>query len=635
MSAKLLLSFCMLWRSFGLVVAQGAAAPPDYVQWRIISERAERMIEAGKGSKSILAHLRDMLAKWRTQFSSAQDDNKIWINNLKSQVTTLGPFAEDGNEHAEIKQRRAELTEKINILAVPVLTAQEAYNHADGLIREIDTIIRLQQTDQLFALGVSALNPTIYTKLDAMSEALGHLRAEFYMALLLLLRGGPWVETAGRFVNRQEDAQSEVWRFLISIGRLVLPIAALFALSIGPPDLELFGSRSAAFLEHLLLLAIGFVSLRWASNQLLIADDGRTFLAFSEPVRVTLHHYALLLTVIMLGQNFVFALLSFNLLSEVERTAWSSPFVLLLGVALFWVGRTFKTAIVADGQAEMLLRERAVRLLGRVVIPVSVLAPVLAAIGYQHAAEFVLFITLETLALLSVVLVFLKFLIALNQLALPDQANLENSLMVLFLGFVLSALAVPVLGLIWGARVAELTELWAGFNAGIMLGDARLSPIGFVTFAFIFGVGYTITRLAQGALRGSVLPKTRIDPGARNAIISGVSYVGIFLAALTVISSAGLNLPSLAIVAGALSVGIGFGLQNTMPNFVSGIILLIERPITEGDWIEVAGHMGYVRDISLRSTRIETFDRTDVIVPNADLVSGVVTNWTCGNTVGA
>ena len=659
--SALCLSIFMLAGVADLGLAQDTEIAPDYVEWRSVSERTERLIERGRASKGVLERRRQTLAEWRAQFSSAREENKSRISTLRSQLATLGPVTEAGSDPIEITRRRAELNMKISVLVVPGLTAQEAYNHADGLIQEIATMIRTQQTDRLFALRPSPLNPGMWqatsagilqsflqwkleitravsTDIPLIERLENVLFTGFYLltGLVMLVRGGHWVEAAGQALSRRGREQTEVWRFLISIGRLVLPVAALFALSIGLSEPGLFGRRSALLLESLPLWAIAFVSLRWVSAQLLIADEGRALLPFAEPIRLRLHHYALLITLIVLGHNAVFVVLSSDYVSDGSSAVLSFPFLVLLGILLFRVGYFLKTAPVSDNQfySAGSARERVIRFVGRAIVFVAFAAPVLAAIGYQHAAEFVLFNTIETLVLLAVLLVFLRFLTALYGLVLRGAVSVEDSLVPVLLALALCILAVPVLALIWGVRIAELTEIWAQFNAGIMLGDARLSPMDFLAFAFIFIAGYMITRLVQGALRSSVLPKTRIDIGAQNAITAGVGYVGIFLAALTAISSAGLNLSSLAIVAGALSVGIGFGLQNIVSNFVSGIILLIERPITEGDWIEVAGHMGYVRDISVRSTRIETFDRTDVIVPNADLVSGIVTNWTRGNTVG-
>jgi potassium efflux system protein len=132
--------------------------------------------------------------------------------------------------------------------------------------------------------------------------------------------------------------------------------------------------------------------------------------------------------------------------------------------------------------------------------------------------------------------------------------------------------------------------------------------------------------VVQRWLNTAFLPATDLDAGLRNSILTAAGYFGIIVSGAVAFSYLGLSLDRLAIVAGALSVGIGFGLQSIVNNFVSGLILLWERPIRVGDLVVVGDGEGYVRRINVRATEIETFDRSTVIVPNSSLISGVVKN---------
>ncbi|MHB8455269.1 MAG: mechanosensitive ion channel domain-containing protein [Acidiferrobacterales bacterium] len=180
---------------------------------------------------------------------------------------------------------------------------------------------------------------------------------------------------------------------------------------------------------------------------------------------------------------------------------------------------------------------------------------------------------------------------------------------------------------IWGLSDAVVLEVRGYLIDGFTVGSLRVFPVRILLALITFVVLFALSGWMRAHLKRRWLGRIHMEPGAREAMVTIVGYAGTATAIIAALSVAGLELGNLAIIAGALSVGIGFGLQNIVNNFVSGLILLFERPIKTGDWIVVGGTEGYVRRIRIRSTQIQTFDRADVIVPNSELISGQVTNW--------
>ena len=180
----------------------------------------------------------------------------------------------------------------------------------------------------------------------------------------------------------------------------------------------------------------------------------------------------------------------------------------------------------------------------------------------------------------------------------------------------------------WGLSETSLRLLskitWTGFNVSP---NVNIVPGQLLLGMILFAALITFIRWLASRLEKKWLTRTPLEAHTREAVATLFTYVAFVLAGLAGLSYAGLDLSKLAIVAGALSVGIGFGLQNVVNNFVSGIILLFERPIRTGDYITVNMTEGYVRRVRIRSTEIETLDRMSVIVPNSELLMNHVKNW--------
>lgn len=669
-----------LWLALACGMAQAqAAADIDYDAWGRFADRAETSVDAGRIGDAQLLELRGDVVEWRDRLAAAQSINAPRIATVKDQIAALGPAPAEGVSEAEdVAARRKALNEQLAELQAPGLRAVEAFSRAASLVTAIDELQRTRQTSALMQITPSPLLPSSWGAAASDGMALvrglaGDFRTRIEdaegspllrgrmiwtvvylaMAVGLLIFGRRWVDgLPRRLAPRLSDHTREALTFVVSLAQIAIPVAGVYLAVLAVDATGLVGDWGRPILMTLPVAGLIIFAGRWLSWRFFPLRFDPP-ICFSEPQRIKARFQGTLLAVVLAVHHVAGrAILPLSgryvadpapgstipmRVGDAAAGVWHLPIILLGALALYRLGFILRGATRVTpktGRDTMTYRPRVVAATGAIARLTAVAVPVMALVGYVNFANALLWPVALSVGLVMLVILLQEFIADLYAMAKRDTTASRDALGPVLIGFGLVLASIPVFALIWGATPSDLAEWWTALRQGVQLGGVSLSPGAILTFVLVFGLGYFVTRVVQGAVRNSILPRTRLDAGAQNAAVSGLGYIGIFLAGLLAITSAGIDLSSLAIVAGALSVGIGFGLQNIVSNFVSGIILLVERPVSVGDWIQVGQAQGYVKRISVRSTQIQTFDRTEVIVPNSDLISQHVTNWTRSSTQG-
>jgi potassium-dependent mechanosensitive channel len=186
----------------------------------------------------------------------------------------------------------------------------------------------------------------------------------------------------------------------------------------------------------------------------------------------------------------------------------------------------------------------------------------------------------------------------------------------------------------FGAGPQDLTDHIGHVLSHLTLGQLDIKPSDVFKAIIVFAIGLIVIRMVKRWLSDELLPKTSLEPGMQNSLITLLGYVAVVVLFALALGTAGVGLQNIAWIASALSVGIGFGLQAIVQNFISGLILLAERPVKVGDWVSLSGVEGDIKRINVRATEIQLSDRSTMIVPNSQLITQNVRNVTLANAQG-
>ncbi|MEM1163572.1 MAG: DUF3772 domain-containing protein, partial [Pseudomonadota bacterium] len=620
---------------------------------------------------------RSELEQTRQDLAELLDQQSAALAPLLAEREALGAPPEDGTEEApEIATQRALLDETIARFETVQKRALQAQTRIGALGDTLTDLRRRMFTAELFTRQPSPVNPD---RVAGAHESFGlrgaaierEIRARagdapvievltdrlalpilmFLVALALTFWVRGWI-VKGLLASADEELSNQrklALDLALLIARAALPALGLILVAQALRNSGLLGPNGLLLLDGAtwsLSIAIGAYAL--SAAYFAPSAPALRISTLGDDKARRAHRWVSALAAIVVLDRLLVGSGNANRLT-IDALALVNAVLLVLGGLILWrlikAIRVAKREVEAEADEDLTPDEQPPwqpldsvgRLMRFVALVASVLAPVLALVGYYGASRFVFYPVVYSAAVLGICALVYHAARFYGRGAVleGEAAEVEPAtLLQVIAGILLAFIAAPILAGIWGAGEADLLAAWSALVDGFSVGTVTIAPMDFMIFAVVFIAGYTITRMLQAVLRRSVLPAVRLDEGVQSALLAGIGYIGIGIAALVAISTTGLDLSNLAIVAGALSVGIGFGLQNVVNNFVSGIILLIERPIKAGDWVEINGAHGTVKRVKVRSTEIQKFDRSTMFVPNADLISGTVINWTHGDSLG-
>lgn len=643
-----------------------------------------------------LAMLSEDASKARRDAEALEKELQPQLVRLDEQLAQLGTPAEGTTEPPELAAQRRTINKQRDGLAASVAQAKTSAVRAQQLAADIDQQRTAQRAEDMGKKVASPLSPALWSKVaerlpidiarvaplaeQGRDTFVAGIRANGWgtpllglvAALVMMFPLRLWLRRLGRRFAESERApdgrlrRSGLAMWLLLVGTLlpgyavVVFIASLNAVDAIAPRLQNVadGVQQATFAAAFIaaLSACLLVPNR-PSWRLLNLDDtaalklrkyawGAAALAWLSTVLVALDQATRTSDVTTVALDGVIALTYLGLIMA-----------MLVTLARLHRRQTAEAEAKLEAQADGLTASTPVRrsswlVLARVAGNIAVVAAIIATLlGYVNFAKFVNQQLIGGSIVVMAAMLLFKFVDDFSTWLLNADSKVGQTILLstglsvsrleqagVLLSAMLRTLVVLVALLALAApfgNVGTIVERIASLANGIEINkDLTLQPGRIVTGVLVLLVGMGLTQLLQRWLTDTYLPKTELDLGARNSISTIAGYVGIILVGLWALTAMGLNLKNLALLVSALSVGIGFGLQAIIQNFVSGLILLAERPVKIGDWVKLGDQEGDIRRINVRSTEIQVGDKSTLIVPNSELITKTIRNMTMGNNQG-